>query len=131
MLLLLDTHILLLLGDDETEQLPPFIDDAVRDQRNSLFASAVSLWEMAIKHRLRKLPLPCPIEEWPALLSSMAVSVMDIHISHVLAEADPVPNTRDPFDRLLLAVCQTEKMRLVTRDKQLLSHPLVWRAPPA
>lgn len=125
MLLLLDTHILLSLGDDE--KLPSFIDDAVRDQHNLLFASAASLWEAAIKHRLGKLPLPCPLKEWPELLAMMAVSIMDIHITHVLAEADPVPGTRDPFDRLLLAVCQRENMRFVTLDKSLLGHPLAFR----
>lgn len=124
MLLLLDTHIVLSLADGGAGQLPPFIDDAVRDGRNSLFASTASLWEMAIKHRLGKLPLTCPLEEWPELLSAMAVSVIDIHVSHVLAEADPLPDTRDPFDRLLLAVCQRENMRLVTLDKLLRSHPL-------
>jgi PIN domain nuclease of toxin-antitoxin system len=126
-LLLLDTHILLSLADGGLEQLPRFIGDAVRDRRNALFASAASLWEMAIKHRLGKLPLPCPLEEWPDLLSAMAVSVMDIHISHVLAEADPLPATRDPFDRLLLAICQRENMRFLTLDKLLLSHPVALR----
>lgn len=127
MLLLLDTHILLSLADDGLEQLPRFIGDAVRDRRNALFASAASLWEMAIKHRLGKLPLPCPLEEWPDLLSAMAVSVMDIHVSHVLAEADPLPATRDPFDRLLLAICQRENMRFLTLDKLLLGHPVALR----
>jgi PIN domain nuclease of toxin-antitoxin system len=124
MLLLLDTHILLALADGGVEQLPPFIGDAVRDRRNALFASTASLWEMAIKHRLGKLPLVCPLDEWPDLLSAMAVSVMDIHVSHVLAEADPLPETRDQFDRLLLAVCQRESMRFVTLDKLLVSHKL-------
>lgn len=127
MLLLLDTHILLSLGDQGVAGLPPFISDAMRDQGNALFASSVSLWEAAIKHRMGKLPLPCPLGEWPRLLSSMAVSVMDIRIEHVLAEADPVPDTRDPFDRLLLAVCQAEDMRFITLDRSLADHPLAWR----
>ncbi|MBV9884847.1 MAG: type II toxin-antitoxin system VapC family toxin [Sphingomonadaceae bacterium] len=126
MLLLLDTHILLALVDEELEPLPPHIDETLRDPHHSLFASAVSLWEIAIKHRLGKLPLPCPLEEWPEVLSTMAVTVMDIRPPHVLAEADPLPETKDPFDRLLLAICECEDMRLVTLDKMLLRHPLAW-----
>jgi PIN domain nuclease of toxin-antitoxin system len=126
-LLLLDTHLLLSLANGDVEQLPPFIADAIRDRRNALFASVASLWEMAIKHRLGKLPLPCPLGAWPDLLSSMAVSVIDIHPSHVLAEADPLPETRDPFDRLLLAICRCEDMRLATLDRLLLTHPLALR----
>lgn len=128
MLLLLDTHILLSLGEDEDKQLPRFIYEALHDRRNSLFASAASLWEVAIKHRLGKLPLPCPLEEWPELLSTMVISIMDIHVSHVLAEADPLPETKDPFDRLLLAICQFENMRFVTLDRSLLRHPLALRS---
>jgi PIN domain nuclease of toxin-antitoxin system len=127
MLLLLDTHILLSLGDRGLGDLPPFIAQAIQDRENALFASSVSLWETAIKHRMGKLPLPCPLREWPRLLSSMAVSIMDIRIEHVLAETDPVPDTKDPFDRLLLAVCQADDMRFVTLDRALVDHPLAWR----
>lgn len=92
-----------------------------------MFASVVSLWEIAIKYRLGKLPSPCPLEQWPRALSAMAISLMDIGASHVLAEADPVPDTDDPFDRLLLAICEAEKMRFVTLDRSLIGHPLALR----
>lgn len=127
MLLLLDTHILLSLAEEEVERVPRFIEDAIRDEGNALFASAVSLWEIAIKYRLRKLPLSCPPAEWPQLLANMAVSVMEIRTSHVLADVDPLPGTKDPFDRLLLAICSAENMRFVTLDRSLLGHPLAWR----
>ncbi|MEA3047144.1 MAG: hypothetical protein QOJ53_1476 [Sphingomonadales bacterium] len=127
MLLLLDTHILLSLMRGEGERLPAFVQAGLRNGRNATFASAVSLWEIAIKHRLGKLPLTCALEKLPGALSAFAIAQMDVVVSHVLAEADPVPNTRDPFDRLLLGICQVENMRLVTLDRSLLSHPLVWQ----
>ena len=127
MLLLLDTHILLSLTRGENERFPAFIQNALQNERNAMFASAVSLWEIAIKHRLGKLPLPCAIEEWPAALSALAIALMDVVVSHVVTEADPVPDTKDPFDRLLLATCHAEKMRFVTLDRALLDHPLAWR----
>jgi PIN domain nuclease of toxin-antitoxin system len=127
MLLLLDTHILLSLTSGQGERLPAPIQGALRSDRNAMFASAVSLWEIAIKHRLGKLPLACALEKWPGALVALAIAQMEVVVSHVLAEADPVPDTRDPFDRLLLAICQVENMRLVTQDRSLLDHPLVWR----
>jgi PIN domain nuclease of toxin-antitoxin system len=127
MLLLLDTHILLTLTKGGIERFPPFLQEALRSERNALFASAASLWEIAIKHRLGKLALPCAFEEFPGALSAFAIALMDIVIPHVLAEADPVPETRDPFDRLLLAICQAEKMRFVTLDRSLIGHPLALR----
>lgn len=124
MLLLLDTHILLALARGEGEPFPPFIQNALRKDSNAIFASAVSLWEIAIKHRLGKLALPYPLEEWQGALSALAIALMDVVVPHVLAEADPVPETTDPFDRLLLAICHAENMRLVTLDRSLLNHPL-------
>lgn len=131
MLLLLDTHILLTLARGESARFPPFIQSAMRSEGNAIFASAVSLWEIAIKHRLGKLPLPYPLEEWPGALSAFAIALMDVVAPHVLAEAEPVPETKDPFDRLLLATCHVENMRFVTLDRSLLTHPLTLRSAPA
>jgi PIN domain nuclease of toxin-antitoxin system len=131
MLLLLDTHILLTVARGEGERFPLFIQSALRNERNTIFASAVSLWEIAIKHRLGKLPLPYPLEEWPRALSAFAIALMDVVVPHVLAEAEPVPDTKDPFDRLLLATCHMESMRFVTLDRSLVKHPLTLRPAPA
>jgi PIN domain nuclease of toxin-antitoxin system len=127
MLVLLDTHILLFLAKRESSRLPAFVQDALRNEHNAMFASVVSLWEIAIKYRLGKLDSPCPLEQWPRALSALAISLMDIRALHVLAEADPVPGTNDPFDRLLLATCEVEKMRFVTLDRSLIGHPLALR----
>ena len=40
------------------------------------------------------------------------------------ATVEPEPLTRDPFDRLLLAQCQIEGLRLVTIDRALVSHAM-------
>ena len=127
MLLLLDTHILLTLARGESGRLPADFQDALHDQGNALFASVASLWEIAIKHRLGKLHSPCDLDKWPAALSALAISLMEIHASHALGEADPVPGVKDPFDRLLLAICKADNMHLMTSDKLLLDHPLAWR----
>ncbi|HYI63425.1 MAG TPA: type II toxin-antitoxin system VapC family toxin [Allosphingosinicella sp.] len=127
MLLLLDTHILISLARGESERLPSPLRDALHNPGNTLFASAASLWEIAIKHRLGKLTSPCELDKWPAVLAALAISLMDIYPLHTLAEVTPVPNTKDPFDRLLLAICDVENMRLVTADGPLLLHPLAWK----
>jgi len=127
MRLLLDTHVLLAVAENDFGRLPHSLAEAAREETNELFGSGASLWETAIKHRLGKLPLPCPLEEWPTLLSTLGIPLLEIRNSHILAEADPLPDTRDPFDRLLLAVCHVEQMRLLTLDRSLLSHPLAWR----
>lgn len=92
-----------------------------------LTASVASLWEIAIKWRLGKLPIKTPPSALPDVLSRGKISLLNIGHRHILAELNPEPDTRDPFDRLLLAQCQIEGMRLVTVDRVLAAHPLAWR----
>ncbi|MEI9995772.1 MAG: type II toxin-antitoxin system VapC family toxin [Rhizomicrobium sp.] len=125
MRLLADTHILIALA--ERTVLPGRLMKAMMDADNALFASVASLWEIAIKVRLGKLPLTRPLDAFPGFLERARFSVIDISADHALALAQPEPPTRDPFDRLLLAQCQVEGLRLVTVDRALAAHPLAWR----
>lgn len=125
MRLLADTHILIALVERAT--LPGPLMRAITNADNALFASVASLWEIAIKVRLGKLPLTHPLDAFPDFLERSRFSVVDISASHALALALPEPPTRDPFDRLLLAQCQVEGLRLVTLDRALAAHPLAWR----
>ena len=93
----------------------------------SAYVSAASLWEIAIKTRLRKLDILVPLERLPEVLESYAIEIVGITARHALAEAGPQPLTRDPFDRMLLAQCRLEEFRLVTIDRVLAEHPLTWR----
>jgi PIN domain nuclease of toxin-antitoxin system len=68
-----------------------------------------------------------PLADLAGFLETIGTVLLPISRDHVLAEVDPAPETRDPFDRLLLAQCQVEGMRLVTRDRALAAHPLAWR----
>jgi PIN domain nuclease of toxin-antitoxin system len=54
----------------------------------------------------------------------MGIARVPIGERHVLAELQDQPETRDPFDRLLLAQCQIEGLRLVTLDRALVAHAL-------
>jgi PIN domain nuclease of toxin-antitoxin system len=125
--LLLDTHVVLGLVEPKKEQPPAWIIEAARRPEHELFVSVVSIWEVAIKHRLGKLPLPCPLREWPELLEIAGVTIIGLDFASVLIELDPVPETKDPFDRLLLGVAGRQGMRLLTMDRALVAHPLAWR----
>jgi PIN domain nuclease of toxin-antitoxin system len=86
--------------------------------------SAASLWETAIKTRLGKLDPGMPLSDIAGYLEAVGLSILAVEARHALATADPEPPTRDPFDRLLLAQCQVEGLRLATIDRALLDHPL-------
>ena len=126
MRLLLDTNILLALAPGHSTTLPLRIADVVQSADNICFASVASVWEVAIKCRLGKLAIASPTE-FANFVDHAGIDLLPITRAHVLAELDEPPKTRDPFDRLLLAVCQTEGLRLITLDRALAMHPLAWR----
>jgi len=127
MRLLLDTHIFLALIERSAANLPSAVAGALSDPDGEHFLSAASLWEIAIKSRLGKLGLRTPLGALPELLDLLGVQIISIDARHALASVAPEPTTRDPFDRMLLAQCQVEGMRLVTIDRALASHPLAAR----
>lgn len=124
--LLLDTNILVPMIDGSGRNLPAPIVQALQEA-DELWASVASIWEVAIKHRLGKLPLPCPLEDWPAALTRLNVIALTVRTAHVIEHVDPLASTKDPFDRLLLAICAAERFRLLTLDAALADHPLAWR----
>ncbi|EKF60002.1 hypothetical protein QWE_07896 [Agrobacterium albertimagni AOL15] len=125
--LLLDTHILLgLLRRDFDLQFPAIskyfgVGDTIG------FVSVATLWEIAIKSRLGKLDVGMALADVPANVKSGGLQILDIEVAHVLHAVDPESPTRDPFDRLLLAQCHVEGLKLVTVDRALVDHPLAFR----
>jgi PIN domain nuclease of toxin-antitoxin system len=123
---LLDTHIALAIANEATEELPDALRNLLAKPERSFVVSVASLWEIAIKYRLGKLPLKWRLEELPAQLAILGVEFLDVRLFHTLIEVDPsLPN--DPFDRMLIAVAQVERCELVTLDKALRDHPVAWR----
>lgn len=127
MRLLLDSHILLAVQRRDRIIANAAIDRVVRAEENDRIVSAASLWELALKYRLGKLSLDVAIEELSDLFLSLEFQLLSVDHRHAVEALQDIPATRDPFDRLLLAQCQVEGMRLVTLDGALAAHPLAWR----
>ncbi|MFZ5931118.1 MAG: type II toxin-antitoxin system VapC family toxin [Pseudomonadota bacterium] len=124
MRVLIDTHVVLdILRRTLTEQRPE-IARFLSDPATVAFVSVVSLWETAIKTRLGKLDPGMPLKDVAGYLEAIGLAILPVEISHVITVVTPEPLTRDPFDRLLLAQCQIEDLRLVTLDRALVAHPL-------
>jgi PIN domain nuclease of toxin-antitoxin system len=124
MRLLLDTHVFLALIGPGAASLPTAVAALLKDAGNEHHFSAASLWEIAIKCRLGKLELTHDLRALPELLDGLGVRIVAIDERHALTSVEPEPTTRDPFDRMLLAQCQVEGLRLVTVDRALVAHPL-------
>jgi PIN domain nuclease of toxin-antitoxin system len=113
---LLDTHALLwwLLDD---ARLSAGARGAIADPNRLVYASVASVYEIALKAALRRLPIPGPVESWlPGQLLINGIMAFAISSAHE-ARAGSLPmHHRDPFDRLLIAQAQEESLVLVTAD---------------
>ena len=81
--------------------------------------SVASIWEVALKHRLGKLPVS-PRRFRDEMRSAGAV-ILSVSDQHVLTTVDLPEAHRDPFDRLLLSVAETEHLVLLTADTALIT----------
>lgn len=116
MRLLLDTHIVLWLLAGSA-RIPPALYDLLTDQRHTVHVSVASAWEMAIKVGLGKLAVPPNLEQWlPAEFAAAGMTVLPIQLEHTLGVELLPRHHADPFDRLLIAQAQVDKLSLVSAD---------------
>jgi len=128
MRLLLDTHVFL-WWNEANPRLSGRVYKLLSDPRNRLFLSVVSAWEIVLKIHIRKLKLPSPAAVYiPARLAHYGIEVLPLGLDHVLAAEDLPAHHRDPFDRMLVAQGQVERLPVVTHDPQIRRYgiEMVW-----
>lgn len=112
MRLLLDTHVLLWWQNgDRRLRAEARQSIAIAD---SVYVSAASLWEIAVKAQLGKLRASLD-----AVFDVAADGFRELPIrgAHARAAGELPPHHKDPFDRMLVAQAQVEGLALVTVDE--------------
>lgn len=112
---LIDTHVLLwwLAADS---QLGDSAKKQIARADNQIFCSVASYWEMVIKESLGKLKFP---KKLFATLDEQGIILLPIHGKHVM-QLQLLPNIhKDPFDRILIAQALSERLILITGDKNI------------
>ena len=124
MRLLLDTHIALWAIED-SPKLPRQARAIIAELDNDVYVSAASLWEIAIKHALRRRgrnAMPISAEEARRFFDAAGYAFLPMTIDHVCA-VEQLPRLHaDPFDRMLVAQALVEPMRLLTHDERIASY---------
>lgn len=93
------------------------------------FLSVASIWEVLIKVRTGKLPLPVPAGNYlTAKMSANGVRVLSIKLEHVLEIEKLQLHHRDPFDRILIAQSLEEGWPIITADPVFRKYPIrvIW-----
>ena len=113
---LLDTQAWLWM-DLEPERLTETTRLLLEDSYNDLLFSAASVWEIGLKYAKGKLPLPVPPRQYvPERMRRHAFIPLAIVPEHAILGSELPRYHRDPFDRLLVAQAQIERLPIITAD---------------
>ncbi len=126
--LLLDTHVFVWWATDD-DRISDAARAALANPDTPVFLSAVTPWEITIKHALGRLELteaPRPLIY--GQIARHGYHRLDVTLEHVLAVAELPSHHGDPFDRLLIAQARTEGLTLVTADAAFAAYgiALLW-----
>ena len=128
MKLLVDTCVFLWLAADDPE-LSATAKEVCRDPANAVYMSALSAWEIAIKHRIGRLPLPEPPQQYVRSRREW-LRLEPLPFDEMAAAHDAQLPTlhRDPFDRGLVSQAILNGMTIVTPDEMIASYPapVIW-----
>jgi PIN domain nuclease of toxin-antitoxin system len=128
LILLLDTHVFLwqVLQDERLGEKQKAI---IKNKTNTIYLSAVSIYEMSIKAGLGKLGLPARYKSNLLLIyDDFDYVPLNLNAAHGNAAGFLTGEHRDPFDRMLAAQSIIEKMPIMSVDKKLadLGAEVVW-----
>lgn len=122
MKLLLDTHLLLWVAGTP-ERLSLKAQKLLGDPAAELMFSTASIWEVVIKSTLGRSDFHViPRQLWDGLVQN-GYRELVIRAEHVLAVYLLPQIHKDPFDRLLIAQSEVEKITLLTTDAIVANYP--------
>lgn len=116
--LLLDTHVALWAITD-SPKLPQRARELIESPKATIWISAASIWEIAIKHSLGRGDMPVSSQDARQYFQESGYRFLPIDADHTVAVEALPPHHQDPFDRILVAQALIEPMRLITHDSQV------------
>jgi PIN domain nuclease of toxin-antitoxin system len=98
---------------------------AILDPQNSVFLSAVSFWEISVKHGLGKLVLPEPPSEFvPKQRELHRIESLPLDELSVAKLSGLPAIHRDPFDRMLICQALAHGLTLESSDPFIHQYPV-------
>lgn len=89
----------------------------ISSSSNEVLISAAVAWELSIKNRSGKLNVQALLDRFEEAMDEQGFSLLPISVDHALrAGALPLHHS-DPFDRMLVAQAQAERVAVLSADK--------------
>ena len=126
-MILLDTHIWVWWVHDAPELSKNYRDLIEANEGEAVGVSAISCWEIAKLVELKRIELPCAIDDWfYAALSYPGVHLFGL-TPEVAIESTRLPGEfhRDPADQIIVATARVHNLPLLTADERILKYPHV------
>ncbi len=119
--MLLDTCALLWLAHDQIKMSEETLQRI--DEAPVVFISAVSGFEIGLKHRAGKLQLPAPPREWiKAILTHHHIAVIGLDLEICIKATELPPIHKDPCDRFIIATALTRQLPVATADQRFIEY---------
>ncbi len=120
---LLDTHVWIRL-----QMLShPLSTNAIEAIQNagalrSVYVPAISIWEIAMLTRRKRLQLEMPVGRWVVeALDKPGIQLLPLSIDIAIEAVElPEPMYKDPADRMIVASARVERLTLITSDQPML-----------
>lgn len=113
--MILDTCALIFLAENES-RLPNQLRERM-EVTPQVYLSAISFYEVTLKHSHGRLPLSSsPRAFFDALIADYRLQVISIIGDDAMLAAQLPLHHRDPFDRLIIAQCFRLRLPVVTCD---------------
>jgi len=124
---LIDTQILTWMIID-TPKIPDKINKIIKDSKNEIFVSSISIWEIAIKTSIGKLTFPFELRKIREVIKNMNISILDISTEHLINVAELPFHHKDPFDRLIISQGMIEKLPIISSDNHFTKYKIkiIW-----
>jgi len=129
MKLLLDTCVFIWLAS-HPRRMPQTAQALFAQAAGGAWLSAISVWEIAIKHKTGKLRLPAgmpPIPYVHEVCRRHRIALLPLSPDSA-ALLDKMPDIhRDPFDRMLICEAIANQMTILTPDPLIAQYPVLTR----
>ncbi|MCJ9674110.1 MULTISPECIES: type II toxin-antitoxin system VapC family toxin [unclassified Neorhizobium] len=116
---LLDTHALLWWLNDHPD-LSSAARELIIDEKNDIYVSVASAWEIATKHKKGKLPTAISVlPNFSEVVQENGFADLPITSAHMVRSVLLPGIHQDPFDRILAAQAIIEDMALISIDEKM------------
>ena len=122
---LIDTHILIWYMDDKAK-LPERIESIIDNPQNTICISIISIWEIVIKQCVKRLLISFQIDDIFDAIKNRDFRLIPIKQKHLNTNRGLPLIHGDPFDRLLVSTAISEKLILITSDKENKLYDVEW-----